>query len=55
MCEMKEYNEGLTNLYEALEMRPSEECILSAIYEANIQNCQRFIQSGFSEEQSTRI
>ena len=55
MCEMKEYNEGLTSLYEALEMRPSEECILSAIYEANIQNCQRFIQSGFSEEQSTRI
>lgn len=46
-CEMKEYNEGLTSLYEALEMRPSEECILSAIYEANIQNCQRFIQSGF--------
>ncbi|KAL6449637.1 LOW QUALITY PROTEIN: SKI3 Superkiller protein 3 [Candida maltosa Xu316] len=47
ICEMKEYNQGLTYLYEALEMKPNEECIISAIYEANIENTQRFIQTGF--------
>ncbi|RCK63036.1 Superkiller protein 3 [Candida viswanathii] len=46
-CEMKEYNEGLTYLYEALESKPDEECIISAIYEANIENTHRFVQSGF--------
>ena len=46
-CEMKEYNEGLTYLYEALESKPNEECIISAIYEANIENTHRFVQSGF--------
>ncbi|KAG7663597.1 SKI3 [[Candida] subhashii] len=46
-CEMKEYNEGLTYLYSALETNPNEECLISAIYEANIENGKRFITSGF--------
>ncbi|CAI5757416.1 unnamed protein product [Candida verbasci] len=46
-CEMKEFNEGLTYLYEALEMKPSEECILSAIYEANIENTKKFMETGY--------
>ncbi|KAI5951203.1 SKI3 [Candida jiufengensis] len=46
-CEMKEFNEGLTYLYSALESRPNEECIISAIYEANIDNANKFMQTGF--------
>ncbi|KAI3402798.2 SKI3 [Candida oxycetoniae] len=47
LCEMKNYNEGLSHLYSALENQPNEECIISAIYEANIENTKTFIQLGF--------
>lgn len=47
MCEMKDFNEGLSYLYSALEAQPNEECIISAIYEANIENSRKFLQSGF--------
>ncbi|KAI5963735.1 SKI3 [Candida pseudojiufengensis] len=46
-CEMKEFNEGLTYLYAALESKPNEECIISAIYETNIENANKFMQTGF--------
>lgn len=48
LCEMKEFNEGLSFLYAALESQPNEECILSAIYEANIENAEKFLQLGFT-------
>ncbi|KAI5965479.1 SKI3 [Candida theae] len=47
LCEMKDFNEGLTYLYSALEAQPNEECIISAIYEANIENSRKFLQSGY--------
>lgn len=47
MCEMKDFNEGLSYLYSALEAQPNEECVISAIYEANIENSRKFLQSGF--------
>ncbi|KAI5968639.1 SKI3 [Candida margitis] len=47
LCEMKDFNEGLGYLYSALEMQPNEECIISAIYEANIESSRKFLQSGF--------
>ncbi|KAG5421274.1 SKI3 [Candida metapsilosis] len=47
LCEMKDYNEGLTYLYSALEAQPNEECIISAIYKANIESSIKFLHSGF--------
>ncbi|EGW30997.1 uncharacterized protein SPAPADRAFT_142101 [Spathaspora passalidarum NRRL Y-27907] len=46
-CEMKEFNEGLTYLYEALESQPNEECIITAIYEAQLENTHKYVHSGF--------
>lgn len=47
LFEMKDFNEGLSYLYSALEAKPNEECIISAIYEANIESSRKFLQLGF--------
>ncbi|RLV89716.1 Superkiller protein 3 [Spathaspora sp. JA1] len=46
-CEMKEFDQGLTYLYEALASQPEEQCIITAIYEAHLENTGKYIQAGF--------
>jgi superkiller protein 3 len=47
LCEMGEFDEGLSYLQTSLELQPQEECILSAIYEGYIAQSLHLIQQGY--------
>lgn len=47
LCEMGEYVEGLEILHRAEELEKDEECVLSAIYEAEVDYAQKLIGGGF--------
>lgn len=46
-CNMFEFESGMEYLHEALKSKPGEECILSALYEANVEWANKLIEGGF--------
>lgn len=47
LCDLKEFDEGISKLQNALALKPNEECILNALFQSKINQTKKLMDGGF--------
>ncbi|EGV65252.1 Superkiller protein 3 [Yamadazyma tenuis] len=47
LCDTKEFDDGIEKLERALELRPGEECVVNALFQAKIEQIQKLLPNGY--------